>query len=77
MYRNIAEAIKEIWEELRSPINERSVSLDEIIDKLEVKIGERPSKSTVKRIMNQMNIYAVDNKKRTWVWQHNKPNGVK
>lgn len=69
MYQNIKQIIEEILAETPPVI---SISLDEVAEKIGEKIkGDPPSKSTVKRFLNDMGIYAKRGKVRQWVYRHN------
>lgn len=68
MYHNIEEIIQEILKETPPTLN---FSLEELAQKIAERTGEQPSKSSVKRFLNEMGIIAETGKVRRWVWRHN------
>ena len=68
MYQKLADTLREIYEQAPKTAN---ISLEEFIDEVEKRTTDRPSKSTVKRILDQIGISAEAGKKRVWVYRHN------
>jgi DNA-directed RNA polymerase specialized sigma54-like protein len=68
MYRNIQDLIKQIVEDTQPTLN---ISIADICDGIYQKIGIRPSRTTVKRHLDELGIKAAEGKKRTWAYLHN------
>lgn len=70
MYRD---TIQQIISETKPTLN---ISLEEVAAKVAERLGDNPpSRSTVKRILNELGYFNEKGKRRGWVYRHNKGNG--
>lgn len=72
MYRNLKELIEQIYE--TAPLS-RNISLEDIRAEVESRIGEKVSRTTVRRVLSDLGIVADKNKKRVWAYRHNPGRG--
>jgi transposase len=65
---HITELVKKIVEEKQPTVN---ITVREIADELSRRLDKEIHPMQVKRILNDLGIFAEEGKKRSWVWRHN------
>ena len=65
---HLTETIKKIVEDKKPTVN---ITVREVADEVSRRLDITIHPMQVKRILNELGIYAEEGKKRSWVWRHN------
>ncbi len=68
MYQNPIELVEQIYEE--APVT-KNVTLEYFVERIRHMTGDNPSKSTVKRWLNEAGIYVEPGRRGGWAYRHN------
>jgi hypothetical protein len=72
MSQSAQEIVRQIISEHEPTVN---ITVREIADELSRRLNKTIHPMQVKRILNDLGIYAEEGKKRSWVWRHSPQKG--